>query len=171
MKYFLDTEFVESPGKIDLISIGIVAENGKEFYAEVDEIGPTNEWVEKNVIPHLWQGDDYKDQGLTFNAQGGTGGCWPKHQIGPAILDWVDSEPEFWGYYADYDWVVLCWLFGAMIDLPAGWPMYCNDIKQLAVSKGNPRLPEQSSTEHHALQDARWNKQAYTFLQGQIDES
>lgn len=167
MKYFLDTEFVESPGRIDLISIGIVAEDGTEFYAEVSDFsGTTNAWVDQNVIPHLWGFNDNKTSIVKFVKLGGTGGVLRKEQIGPAILDWIKYKPEFWGYYADYDWVVFCWLFGAMVDLPAGWPMYCNDIKQLAMSKGNTRLPEQSSTEHHALQDARWNKEAYTFLQG-----
>jgi hypothetical protein len=29
MKYFLDTEFIEQPNTIELISIGIVAEDGR----------------------------------------------------------------------------------------------------------------------------------------------
>lgn len=33
MKYFLDTEFHEDGKTIDLISIGIVAEDGREYYA------------------------------------------------------------------------------------------------------------------------------------------
>jgi hypothetical protein len=39
-------------------------------------------------------------------------------------------QPEFIGYYCDYDWVLLCSLFGRMIDLPKGFPMYCIDLKQ-----------------------------------------
>ncbi len=34
MKYWLDTEFIERPYSIDLISVGLVAEDGREFYAE-----------------------------------------------------------------------------------------------------------------------------------------
>ncbi len=30
---------------------------------------------------------------------------------------------------------------------------------------GNPQLPEQKSTEHNALEDAKWNKLAFEFLQ------
>ncbi len=75
------------------------------------------------------------------------------------------DTPEFWGYYADYDWVAFCQLFGTMMDLPKGFPMYCNDIKQLSHQLGNPKLPEQDSSEHHALADARWNKKAWEFLQ------
>lgn len=33
MKYFLDTEFIEDGVTIDLISIGIVSDDGREFYA------------------------------------------------------------------------------------------------------------------------------------------
>lgn len=33
MKYFIDTEFRESPNTIDLISIGVVCEDGREYYA------------------------------------------------------------------------------------------------------------------------------------------
>lgn len=37
MKYFLDTEFIEYQNTIDLISIGIVAEDGREYYAENEQ--------------------------------------------------------------------------------------------------------------------------------------
>jgi hypothetical protein len=55
-------------------------------------------------------------------------------------------------------------MFGAMINLPEGFPMYCNDLKQFAKSVGNPKLPEQGKGEHNALADARWNKTSYDFL-------
>ena len=51
-----------------------------------------------------------------------------------------------------------------MVDLPKGWPMYCKDIKQLCDDRGNPKLPAQESQEHNALEDARWNKKAFYFL-------
>jgi len=88
---------------------------------------------------------------------------------------------EFYAYYADYDWVVFCQLFGKMIDLPNGFPKYCNDLKQLLESKriiyGNEtpnrywvKLEEHSQypkqeNKHNALSDARWNKKLYEFLQ------
>lgn len=66
MKYFLDTEFIESfyqpkilgiPfGKkrhfIDLISIGIVAEDGREYYAISNEFNSNDadQWVKDNVL-------------------------------------------------------------------------------------------------------------------------
>lgn len=47
----------------------------------------------------------------------------------------VKSKIEFYGYYSDYDWVCFCWLFGRMVDLPKGFPMYCIDLKQELDSK------------------------------------
>ena len=150
-KYFLDTEFIESGSArpLELLSIGIVAEDGREFYAVNDEADllHANDWVKQNVLPHL---------GLPR---------LKRHQIASSIIGFVAHEkPEFWGYYADYDWVVFAQLFGAMIDLPKGWPMYCRDLKQLCDAVGNPALPKQTSTEHNALHDARWNRVAFDFL-------
>lgn len=158
MKYFLDTEFMESGSlfPITLLSIGIVAEDGREFYAINKEADYTlaNDWVKENVVPHLRHTDAPKLMHI---------------EIAHRVLAFVDDgleKPEFWGYYADYDWVVFCQLFGSMIDLPNGWSMYCRDIKQLCDSLGNPSLPAQESAEHNALHDARWNRVAYNFLQG-----
>lgn len=170
MKYFYDTEFIEDGKTIDLISIGIVAEDGREFYAINEEckLKKASQWVKENVLLHLpphWRNTTDQDspnirgQSLAWMSRGG---------IKERITDFCDpvkyGKPEFWGYYADYDHVVLCQLFGTMMDLPKGWPMYTNDIKQLCDSLGNPKLPEQGKGEHHALADAKWNRQAYEFL-------
>lgn len=151
MKIWFDTEFIEDGNTIDLISIGMVREDGAEYYAETDQWipGKASQWVKDNVIVHLQGGDAIR----------------PRDVIAREIEEFAGEKPEFWGYYADYDWVVLCWLFGTMMQLPDDWPMYCRDIKQLCDSVGNPKLPEQGKGEHHALADARWNRIAYDFLQ------
>lgn len=149
-RYWFDTEFIEDGKTIDLLSIGIVAADGREYYAESAEADHdrADEWVRTNVISHL------------------RGGNWekPRAQIAAEIVAFVGEKPEFWAYYADYDWVALCQLYGRMIDLPKGWPMFCRDLKQWCVDLGNPKLPEQTSTEHHALADAHWNREAWDFL-------
>lgn len=165
MKYFLDTEFIEDGKTIDLISIGIVAEDGRELYLQNAQCNfdKANEWVKENVIPKLdallWRHELHRPWKIPGFMR-------------LEILEFCDPEkygkPEFWGYYADYDWVVLCQLFGRMIDLPKGWPMYCRDIKQFCDELGNPKLPEEGKNEHHALADARWNKAAYEFLQRKL---
>src|ERR1700712_4279936 len=58
---FLDTEFTGlDQARPDLISIAIVDESGREFYAELPPSHyavQCNEWVHFNVLPHLWGGD------------------------------------------------------------------------------------------------------------------
>jgi hypothetical protein len=152
MRYFIDTEFIERGPNfpIQLISIGIVSEDGREFYAVSSDFDPAtaSEWVKNNVLDRL-----------------GSVERWPINYIASRILMFIRAQrPEFWGYYADYDWVVFCQIFGTMMDLPKGFPMYCRDIKQLCDEKGNPKLPEQGKGEHNALADARWNKIAWEFL-------
>lgn len=172
MRYFLDTEFAERQGSIELISLGIVAEDGREFYAENVDFDQRmgNDWVRANVVPQLWM--EQKDRMLFSDwlRDGNHGGLHRLYMIGDVVRDFIGNDtPEFWGYYADYDWVVFCWLFGAMIDLPKGWPMYCRDLKQWCDQLGNPQLPQQGRGEHHALADARWNKVAWEFLQAEND--
>ena len=166
MKYFLDTEFAEKPNTIDLISVGIVCEDGRELYIENFDFDEdlANDWVRENVLPHLFRNNPEINPWIEHDIDGGT---IPLSIIGKRVLEFIgDDYPEFWGYYSDYYWVVFCWLFGSMIDLPKNWPMYCKDIKQLCDDLGNPKLPEQCSQEHNALEDARWNKECLQFLVG-----
>lgn len=149
MRIWFDTEFIEDGKTIDLISIGMVREDGATYYAEAAECDRSraDDWVRALVFPHL-RPDAVK----------------PRADIAREIVAFAGDAPEFWAYYADYDWVALCQLYGRMIDLPQGWPMFCRDIKQLAVERGNPALPEQESGEHDALSDARWNCRAWQHL-------
>jgi 3' exoribonuclease, RNase T-like len=171
VKYFYDTEFLElGPGHpIYLLSIGIVAEDGSEMYLQNLDC-PTHlasDWVVENVFPHLQDFTPTERSG-GIRRPDANAKVWQRREaIANQVARFINSgegKPEFWGYYADYDHVALCQLFGTMMDLPKGWPMYTRDIKQLCVSLGNPKLPEQGKGEHHALADARWNKVAYEFL-------
>lgn len=171
MHYWFDTEFMEDGTTIELISIGVVCEDGREFYAEsLDaDYSHANEWVVENVLPHLWSRQSDKSEYNHWSRDGGTGGLMYRADLARELRRWIcqgGTAPEFWAYYGDYDWVVLCQLYGRMIDLPEGWPMFAMDVKQLAVSLGDPELPPQESTEHHALADARWTRDAWSFLGG-----
>ena len=151
-RYWFDTEFIEDGETIELLSIGVVCEDGREFYAvNMDaRLERANEWVEANVFPSLREATDDEIK--------------PVGMIADALRQFVTGKPEFWAYYGDYDWVVLCQLFGTMMDLPDGWPMFAMDVKQLCVSLGNPQLPKQESGEHNALNDARWTRDSWKFL-------
>lgn len=154
MKIWFDTEFYENGRTIDLISIGMVREDGATYYAETcnaHQLCQESEWLMQNVQPHLGL-DKFK---TLFD-------------ISNEIREFAGEKPEFWAYYADYDWVILCQLYGRMIDLPEGWPRYCRDVKQLRDSLGNPPLAKQETGEHNALADALWTKQAWEYLMEQI---
>jgi hypothetical protein len=205
MKYYFDTEFIEDGKTIDLISIGIVAADGREYYAinEDCDFSKASDWVKENVIAKLPQRHPSPPWEAGSSYQWEQSKLWkPKKQIkeevalfldcrhafsAPIPKNWVEKqywklpfvniynetkfvlkdgipEPEFWANYSSYDWIVFCQLFGKMIDLPKGFPMYCNDIQQFAKSLGNPELPKQDGAEHNALEDARWVKIAYLKL-------
>lgn len=153
MRMWLDTEFMEDGRTIDLLSIGIVREDGAEYYAvnRDADVTKANNWVKEHVLPQLGFAD-----------------VKPRSQIRAEVEAFVRADgtkPELWAYFADYDWVAFCQLFGRMIDLPAGFPRWCRDVKQLCQEVGDPDLPKQDTGEHHALMDARWTRSAWLFCE------
>ena len=150
MRFFLDTEFIESGPDYPIVplSIGVAAEDNTEFYAEFEV--PTsvlvraNSFVRTKVLPLL------------------TAVKQPRDQVARDLLAWLTlnpGKPEFWGYFADYDWVLFCQLFGTMATAPKGLPHYCLDLKQEMRRLGVTRaqLPKPQGTKHHALTDALWH--------------
>jgi len=154
MKYFIDTEFhehkrhvkflgitIKKVWTIDLISIGIKCEDGREYYAINRDLNlkyaKKDSWLKKNVIdklpakrelypphgsPRLWQEsmrwlpmEQIKQEVIDF--------CGGKSEItndydGRPYYEYKNNDlPEFYGYYGSYDWVVFCWIFGRMLDL------------------------------------------------------
>jgi len=55
VRFFYDCEFIEDGTTIDLVSIGVVGEDGREFYAVSTEFdaGRAGAWVRANVLPKL----------------------------------------------------------------------------------------------------------------------
>ncbi|MEI9964648.1 MAG: hypothetical protein WDM92_08010 [Caulobacteraceae bacterium] len=82
MKYWIDTEFIDRPGVLDLISIGLVAEDGREFYAESSEVdwSRASQWTLQTVRPQL------------------EGKAMRREQIGNALRLFTehDAHPVFW---------------------------------------------------------------------------
>lgn len=178
LAYFLDTEFIEDGETIDLISIGVVCEDGREFYRcnTKARLYRADLWVRENVLPQLpgyadpawWSVFAEDPRYVTKSGDGRT----PATPLSIAdelrCFVWEKPKPVFWAYYADYDWVALCRCFGRMLHLPAHFPRYCMDLKQLAVMLGNPTLPAQTSGEHNALADAHWNHRVYEWLRNGV---
>jgi hypothetical protein len=147
MRIWFDTEFIEDGRTIDLLSIGLIRDDGETLYLESSDCDKSraSEWVRSNVLPHM------------------TGGGVSRAEIAKAVKSFAGDSPEFWAYYAAYDWVALCQLYGTMMDLPEGWPMFCRDLQQVRSEAGIVELPPMEGQEHNALADAIWTKGAYEF--------
>ena len=159
MKYFIDCEFLEDGKTIDLISIAVVAEDGCEYFAVSREFdrnrAEANPWLAKNVLPYLPPRNDY----------------WKlRIQIAAELVKFVGESPEFWGDYASYDWVALCQLYGRMIDLPKGWPMFIKDVQQLKVDAGIKEFKYSNPQEHNAIFDAIECQERYLECVGKLNE-
>ena len=249
MNYYIDTEFHEGFNKplfgkkrhfIDFISIGIVAEDGREYYAISKDFDveaawnawqprkgqgdrnnhePKEYWLRENVLLPIFKGFYPDNLGNlhhypTFNYSNmkslirslgksdktianeiinfitscedtpfiSKSNIWSNADIYEKTKEFK-SKIDFYGYYADYDWVLFCSLFGKMMDLPKGFPMYCIDLKQTfddiclrkcngnngwvndfqLATKGQSNYPKETNA-HNALADAKWNKQLHDFL-------
>lgn len=220
-KFFYDTEFHEgkfsqnTKPTIDLISIGIVDENGNEYYAISNEFDLNAAWYKNdNTIaePVYWLRENVLKKVFNDLRKSDTNDLYENftkdnlyallqdygksnYVIQKEILDFIkpskEDPIELFGYYSAYDHVVLCWLFGKMIDLPEGMPMYTTDLKQMidieaddiikhtCYISGNhtvwsrkkalnyiklQRDYPKESNEHNALDDAKWNLELYKFL-------
>lgn len=184
MKYYYDTEFLEDGRTINLISIGIVAEDGREYYAVNSEADwdriRKNNWLMEHVVSSLpthstgqversksfgsigkwtWGGLDLKDIHVK-----------PKWVIRNEVREFMaigdegDPKAELWADYAAYDHVALAQLFGRMIDLPEWIPMYTHDFQQRLDELGRPELPAQTEGAHNALEDARHLKRCFDHV-------
>ena len=110
MKYFYDTEFYEDGSTIDLISFGLVAEDGRELYLENVEFDwtrvPEGHWLWDNVWPHLTH-DVTEVQGV-FKSRAKMAETIRKF----ITKDGTEFHNELWGYYSAYDHVVLAHVTG-----------------------------------------------------------
>jgi len=84
---------------------------------------------------------------------------------------------EFYGYYSAYDWNVFCWLYGLLIELPSGFPMYCNDLKQMLDNKvSNMEFKKQFSGKEEDFKMVKGFTNLKSFLelvkgQGLVDKT
>lgn len=137
-----------------------------------------NDWLVRNVLPHLPVTarkalDAYLANPPNRHPRPGIGVVdldrtatvvKPKQVIANEVRDFIlaplegnenDPRIELWADYAAYDHVALAQLWGRMVDLPGGIPMYTNDLQQLAARLGSGWKPDQAPEDaHSALADA-----------------
>jgi hypothetical protein len=147
-RYFYDTEFIEDGITIELVSIGVACEDGREYYAISSEFDPNRagSWVRRNVLDKLpspgdpaWRSRSTIRDELAVFLAGGAG------------------DPELWAWYAAYDHVVLAQLWGTMPQLPRFIPRFTKELRQLWEAADFPLIPDSGPEQHHALADARLN--------------
>jgi hypothetical protein len=156
VRYFYDTEFIEDGHTIDLISIGVAAEDGREYYAVSAEFDPARagSWVRAHVLPklpppasRLWRSRAQIRSELE------------------AFFGIEGADPiELWAWVGGYDHVALCQLWGPMTELPRALPRFTRELRQLWEAKGCPRMPPRSPDAHDALVDARDQLRRFRLL-------
>ncbi len=134
MNLYFDTEFTGLHKDTTLISIGIVAENGKKFYAEFSDCDESqcDDWIKENVLKHtILAGND------TLAARLGednntTVVIGSKADIRHELGEWLKQfgELQFVSDVCHYDMVLLIDIFGGAFDLPKNVSAVCHDINQ-----------------------------------------
>lgn len=198
-RVFYDLEFLEDGRTIELISIGMCTDDGREYYAvngDLDHhthrdpylrgisVGKTpweriveHDWLVRNVVPHLpIAGRPAATLGSVFGGKATARGVEldhtdttvkPRQVIANEVRDFIQAagpDVELWAWYGAYDHVGLCQLWGPMVELPTGVPMWTNDLRQERRRLGEPEMPRQADGEHNALADARHNRDMARFL-------
>ncbi|MEQ5842915.1 3'-5' exoribonuclease [Paraburkholderia acidicola] len=143
MRVFVDTEFTDFI-ECDLISIALVADDGREFYGERSDFDTTScsEFVRAAVLPQLGQ---FPDRIFTRDA------------LRMALLDWLDQfagESERMLCF-DYggDWELLCDLVD---EVPDGWRAF--HVGGLLDPHRTEAYFREHGGRHHSLSDARANR-------------
>lgn len=137
MNLYFDTEFTGLRKDTTLISIGIVSEDGRKFYAEFTDYDESQcgDWIKQNVIKNLKLGgmgvgvsDTDEDPALRI-ARG------DKRYIYQEMNEWLSqfNTIQFISDVCHYDFVLLIDLLtygGTALDLPENISAVCHDINQ-----------------------------------------
>ena len=139
MRLFLDCEFTELSAAAKLISLALVAPDGREFYVEV--IGTWREYdcsyfVKEIVLPQLWAGEY----------------AMPIIEARKALLQFLATYDEELEVVTDapvYDWELFCELAYHDGKWPKNVRNFPTDATTLTAMNDGEELP------HHALLDTR----------------
>jgi hypothetical protein len=178
MKLFFDTEFTELHQKTTLISLGIIAEDGREFYAEFTDYDKSQvtPWIEENVMTklkflpnpssHFWTNRNE----INLECCGNT--AFVRQELRLFLQKW--DKVEMWSDCPAYDWVLFCNIFGTAFDIPSNVYYIPFDICTLFKMTGiDPDINREKfgagevyaeMPKHNALWDARVIQMCYDKL-------
>ena len=189
-KVFFDTEFTGLHQNTTLISIGLISECGKTFYAEFNDYDKSqiDEWLQDNVINNLKfkepkQGEDEyylatrseenkvpNDLYKSFSIELRDETSVIKHQL----LQWLEQfeQVEIWSDCLSYDWVLFNQIFGHAFNIPKNVYYIPFDICTLFKVKGiDPDINreefanmKEGNEKHNALWDAKVIKRCFELL-------
>lgn len=173
-KIFFDTEFTGLHQNTTLISIGIVSDCGKTFYAELTDYdkGQVDEWLQKNVIDKLLNSLMLKN---SFEGTKNVRCLCDTPMLNKYLTNWLSQfeEIEVWSDCLSYDWVLFNQIFGHAFNIPKNVYYIPFDICTLFKVKGiDPDINREIFSEykgtdankHNALHDATIIKSCYNKL-------
>ncbi len=173
MRVFFDTEFTGLHQNTTLISLGMIAEDGRIFHAEFTDYDRSqiDDWLKENVLAHLRLGDKER-YSITNHLPGhNLEVVGRKSRISRALKGWLnqfDPVVEMWSDCLAYDWVLFCELFGgALGDFPKNVYYIPFDICTLFKVKGiDPDISRLEYSgidepQHNALADAKMIRACY----------
>lgn len=169
-KVFFDTEFTGLHQNTTLISIGLISECGKTFYAELVDYDKTqvDDWLQENVIKNL------KNQLMLTNSYDGTENmnckCDMEH-LKIYLTNWLEQfdEIKMWSDCLSYDWVLFNQIWGHAFNIPKNVYYIPFDICTLFKIRGiDPDINREkfvmldnNEEKHNALHDAKIIKMCY----------
>lgn len=176
MNLYLDCEFTGLKQKTNLISIGIVSEDNRYFYAEFNDYDKSliDDWISSNVLKKLKFRSDItqyvsKQEKILFNNYSVEIKSDTK-EIVKELERWLSQfeKVEIWSDAPSYDWVLFCELFEGALKLPSNIFYLPFDIVTLFKLKNiDPDINREefarlnSEDKHNSLWDAKVIKACY----------
>jgi hypothetical protein len=171
MRIFLDTEFTGLHAKTTLISIGLVADSGETFYAELNDYDKSqcDDWINENVISNLRLGniEMTKTNAGNFEVMGNTS----KVRFDLELWLMKFNKVEIWSDCLAYDWVLFNNIFCHAFNIPKNVYYIPFDLCTLLKIKGvDPDISREefagmnSENKHNALFDAEVQRAIYNKL-------
>lgn len=132
MKLFLDTEFTGLHQNTSLLSIALVDEEGRTFYAEISDYDFTqmDEWLLNNVMNNMiFSVNHFSAERFTDN-RNMTRSMYssysvqmrgPFKEVSDKLTQWLKQYDniEIWSDCLAYDWVLFNSLFGTALNIPS----------------------------------------------------